>query len=65
MITKDTYGKFVVGLSFAFLLFLLICSFVVSFRKIDLLYIITLIVFAIKYIRLEKWFDDRYSLPYF
>ena len=54
MITKDTYGKFVVGLSFAFLLFLLIYSFVVSFRKIDLLYIITLIVFAIKYIRLEK-----------
>lgn len=54
MITKDTYGRYVVALSFAFLLVLLICSFVVSFRTMDLLYIIALIVFAIKYIKLEK-----------
>lgn len=53
MITKDTYGALVVWSSLAFLLFMLICSFVVSFQIADLLYIIALIVFMYKFIRMK------------
>ncbi len=53
MITKDTYGQIVVMFSMAVLLFLLICSFVLSFQKIDLLYAICLAVFMFKLIRMK------------
>ena len=64
MVTKDTYGAIVVWSSLAFLLYLLICSFVVSFQLADLLYSIALVVFAIKYFRMKWFYDDRYSLSY-
>lgn len=53
MMTKDTYGLTVVMFFEAVLLFLLVCSFVVSLKKIDLLYIIVIIIFSIKFVRLK------------
>lgn len=53
MMSKYTYGMRVVIVSMIALLFLLICSFIVSFHGIDLLYAISIIVFFIKYIRLK------------
>ena len=63
MMTKYSYGEKVVMVSMLALLSLLIFIFIVSFKIIDLLYIITVIIFCIKYIRL-KWFYDRYTLSY-
>lgn len=53
MITHDTYGKIVVMGSLITLLVFVICSFVVSFQMIDLLYALALIVFLVKYNRLK------------
>ena len=51
--TKDTYGAIIGWSSLAFLLVMLICSFVVSFQIIDLAYIISIIIFIIKYKRMK------------
>lgn len=53
MITNDTYGKLVVMGSLVALLVFVICSFVVSFQIIDLLYAVALIIFLIRYNRLK------------
>lgn len=53
MMTKDTYGMTVVMFFEAVLLVMLVCSFVVSFRELDLLYIISVIIFGIKFFRLK------------
>ena len=47
--TNDTYGIIVVRVALLVLLLLLICSFVVSLKKIDFMYITLLIVFLIKF----------------
>ncbi len=47
--TKMTYGMKVVMAAFMMLVFLLVCSFLTSFHKIDLVYAIIVIIFLIKY----------------
>ena len=51
--TKDTYGAVLGWASLTFLFIMLICSFVVSFQIIDLLYAIALIIFAVFYKRMK------------
>lgn len=53
MITNKNYGAVLVALSFALLVFLLTCSFFVSYQIIDLVYLITVIVFIIKFVRMK------------
>lgn len=53
MITNDTYSKIVVQGSLITLLIFVICSFVVSFQIIDLLYAIALIIFLVRYNRMK------------
>ena len=47
--TKMTYGMKVVMAAFMMLVFLLVCSFLTSFHKIDLVYAVVVITFLIKY----------------
>jgi len=49
MITKETYGRVLAIIALLTLLFLVVCSFVVSFQIADLLYAICIIVFMIRY----------------
>ncbi len=53
MTTKNTYGFKVVISFVAFILCMVIGSFVVSLKYIDLSYIVVFIIFCIKYYRLE------------
>ncbi len=53
MMTKDTYGMKAVMFFEAVLLVMLVCSFVVSLEELDLLYIISVIIFSIKFFRLK------------
>lgn len=53
MITKENYGVVLVALSFALLVFLLLCSFFTSYQVIDLVYAITIIVFVIRFIKVK------------
>jgi len=63
--TKDTYGAVLGWASLTFLFIMLICSFVVSFQIIDLLYAIALIIFAVFYKRMKWLYDDWHSLSSF
>ena len=47
--TKMTYGMKVVITAFMMLVFLLVCSFLTSFHKIDLIYAMIVIIFLVKY----------------
>ncbi len=53
MTTKNTYELRLIISALALLFFMIIGSFVVSFKIIDLFYIIALIVYSIKFLRLE------------
>lgn len=53
MTTKSTYEIIVVTSFFAVVLFMILGSFVVSLKYIDLGYIIAFIIFGIKFFRME------------
>ena len=54
MTSSNTYGLRVVINFIIVLLLMLLCSFVANFKYIDLLYMITAIIFVIKLLRMEK-----------